>query len=105
MTGPVRASLHGANHTPTAGKLWPYSVKVTDASGKPLSGSVDTDFVIAGLGVVGKESPPVHPLKAGQLHDNITYPASAVGHPIVLVTVVHTGAGSVALAWPVTVKK
>ena len=33
-TGPVHATLHGANHAPVAGKNWAYTVHVTDASGK-----------------------------------------------------------------------
>jgi hypothetical protein len=105
ITGPVRATLHGASHAPVAGKSWSYSVKVTDAGGKPLSGTVETEFVLPSIGVVGKETPPVHPLKAGVLHDSLTFPAAALGHPIMLVTVIHTSVGSVALGWPVNVKK
>jgi hypothetical protein len=104
-TGPVRVTLHGSGHNPTAGKLWSYSVHVTDAGGHPLSGTVDTDFVVGGLGVVGKETPPVHPLKNGVLNDQVTFPAQAAGEPLMLVTVVHTSAGSVAVGWPVSVTK
>lgn len=104
-SGPVHATLHGANHAPVAGKNWSYTVHVTDASGKPLAGSVDTDFVVAGLGVVGTETPAVHKLKNGTLSDTLQFPPDAVGHPITLVTVVHTSAGAVALAWPVNVSK
>jgi hypothetical protein len=104
-TGPVRVTLHGSSHNPAAGKLWSYSVHVTDAGGHPLSGTVDTDFVVAGLGVVGKETPPVHPLKNGVLNDQVTFPAQAAGEPLMLVTVVHTSAGSVAVGWPVSVAK
>ncbi len=104
-SGPVRATLHGANHAPVAGKNWAYTVHVTDASGKPLAGSVQTDFVVAGLGVVGKETPAVHKLKNGTLSDTLQFPPDAVGHPITLVTVVHTSAGAVALGWPVNVSK
>jgi hypothetical protein len=100
-SGPVHASLHGANHAPTVGKHWVYTVHATTASGKPLSGRVETDFAFAGT-VVGHESPPIHRLKDGVLHDTITFPSSAIGHPITLVTVIHTNAGSVALGWPVT---
>jgi hypothetical protein len=103
-SGPVHASLHGASHTPTAGKSWTYTVRVTNASGKPLAGTVETEFAFAGT-VVGRETPPVHRLKAGLLHDEVTFPPDAVGHPITLVTVIHTSAGSVALGWPVTAKK
>lgn len=101
-SGPVHASLHGENHTPSAGKSWSYTVRVTDSSGKPLAGTVETEFAFAGT-VVGRETPPVHRLKAGVLRDKVTFPSSAVGHPITLVTVVHTRAGSVALGWPVNV--
>lgn len=104
-TGPVHATLHGQDHKPRVGKRWLYSVHVTDAGGRPLSGTVETDFVVSGLGVVGKETPAVHRLKNGVLKDNINYPAEAEGHPITLVTVVRTSAGSVALAWPVTATK
>ena len=103
-SGPVRASLHGANHTPIPGKRWAYTVRVTDASGKPLAGTVETEFAFAGM-VVGRETPPVHRLKSGVLHDQVTFPSSAVGHPLTVVTLVRTRAGSVALGWPVTVKK
>jgi hypothetical protein len=101
----VRATLQGANHAPVAGKNWTYTVHVTDAAGKPLTGTVETDFVVAGLGVVGKETPAVHKLGNGVLTDTVQFPADAVGHPITLVTVVHTSAGSVAVGWPVNVSK
>jgi hypothetical protein len=82
-----------------------YSIKATDANGRSLSGTVESDFVVAGLGVVGHETPRFHHLKHGVLHDTITYPTVAVGHAITLVTVVRTSAGTVALAWPVSVHK
>jgi hypothetical protein len=104
-SGSVHATLHGANHAPVAGKDWTYTVRVTNAAGKPVAGTVETDFVFAGLGVVGKETPAVHKLKNGVLTDTIQWPTNAVGHPLTLVTVVHTSAGSVALGWPVNVSK
>lgn len=104
-SGPVHATLRGATHTPTAGKPWDYSVHVTDATGKPLTGTVETEFVAPGIGVVGKETPPIHPLKNGLLSDSVTFPAAALGHPLYLVTVVRTSAGSVAVGWSVTVKR
>lgn len=103
-SGPVHATFHAPNHTPTVGKKWMYTVRVTDASGKPLTGTIDTEFSFAGT-VVGHENPPIHRLKDGLLRDTIEFPSSAVGHPITLVTVIHTSAGSVALGWPVTASK
>jgi hypothetical protein len=104
-TGPVRVTLHGANHNPVAGKPWSYSVRVTDAAGHPLAGTVETEFVVPAIGVAGKETPPIHRLKNGVLNDQITFPADSVGQPITMVTVVHTSAGSVAVGWPVDVRK
>jgi hypothetical protein len=104
-SGPVRATLHGADHTPVAGKNWTYAVRVTDPGGRPLAGTVETEFVVSGLGVVGKETPAIHQLKNGTLSDTLQFPANAVGHPITLVTVVHTSAGAVALGWSVNVSK
>jgi hypothetical protein len=46
------------------GKPWRYVLKVTDASGRPLSGTVDVEFGFGGQ-VVGHDTPPVHPLKRG----------------------------------------
>jgi hypothetical protein len=103
-TGPVRASLSGPDHSPVAGKLWPYSVKVTDASGKPLAGTVDTEFTFAGQ-VVGRESPPTHRLVNGMLHDMVTFPPQSVGEPVSLQVVVHTRFGSVTLDWPVAPRR
>ncbi len=103
-SGPVHATLRGENHTPTAGTAWRYTVRATSASGKPLYGTVETDFAFAGT-VVGRESPPIHKLKKGVLHDKITFPSSAVGHTITLVAVIRTSVGSVALGWPVTARK
>jgi hypothetical protein len=103
-TGPVRGSLTGADHAPAAGKKWLYSVKVTDASGKPLSGSVDIEFLFAGQ-VVGRDSPPTHPVKNGTWQDLLTFPDQAIGEPLTLQAVVHTSLGSITLDWPVAVKR
>lgn len=103
-TGPVHAFLHAANHSPTAGKLWPYSVRVTDPSGRPLSGTVRAEFTFGGI-VVGTDHPPVHRLRNGRWHERLTFPAAAVGHPLIFQVVVTTPAGSVTLGWPVQVRR
>ena len=103
-SGPVRATLHGANHTPASNKSWTYSVRVTDAAGHPLAGTASTEFVFNGI-VVGHESPGALPVRNGVLNDSLTFPPAALGHPLTVVVVVHTSAGSVALGWPVSVKQ
>lgn len=103
-TGPVRGRLTAANHTPTAGRLWDYSVNVTSASGKRLSGTVDIEFVFGG-DVVGRDTPPTHPVRNGSWHDNLKFPADAAGEPLMFQAVVHTSLGSITLDWPITVQK
>jgi hypothetical protein len=89
-----------ANHAPKVGKGWPYSVHVRDASGHPLSGSVDIEFTFAGQ-VVGRDTPPTHPITNGLWHDVLTFPRASLGYQLVFQTVVHTKLGSVTLGCPV----
>jgi hypothetical protein len=103
-TGPVRARLTGQSHKPTVRQNWTYTVTATDAQGRPLSGTVETNFAFQGA-VVGRETPPTHPLKNGHLKDVLNFPAESVGYPIELQVVVHTHLGSVTLNWPVTVSQ
>jgi hypothetical protein len=103
-TGPVRATLRGANHDPLVKAPWAYSVTVTDAAGHPLTGTVDVQFVFGGQ-VVGRDTPPTHPLKNGRWHDNLNFPAQSIGIPLTFQVVAHTPDGTVTLNWPVKVRK
>ena len=94
------ATLHADNHNPTANQLWHYSVEATDGSGHPLSGSVLTQFLFSGQ-VVGKESPPTHPLTNGRLDDAVTFPTESIAYQLTFEVVVTTPKGSVTLDWPV----
>ena len=104
MTGPVRATLHGADHTPVINKNWIYPVTVTDAAGHPLAGTVVSQFAFAGQ-VVGRETPPIHTLKDGHLRDVIVFPPRSLGVPLTFQTVIRTRLGSVTLAWPVKARR
>jgi hypothetical protein len=101
-SGALRATLHAPNHTPKAGTFWHYSVRASDANGKPVAGTVETVFAFGGQ-VVGRESPPTHPLTRGRLNDKVTFPARALGIPLTFRVVVHTHLGSITLDWPVKV--
>lgn len=103
-TGPVRATLLGQNHHPVANKNWSYVVHVADAHGRPLSGTLETEFAFNGA-VVGKDTPPRHKFTHGGFREKLKFPPMAVGYPIELQVVVHTAAGSVTLDWPVMVRK
>lgn len=102
-SGPVRGRLRGANHAPTVNRPWLYSVHVTDAHGRPLSGIVDIQFAFGGQ-VVGRDTPPSHPITHGTWRDTLKFPASAIGAPLSFRAVVHTRAGSITLGWPITVR-
>ncbi len=103
-TGPVHGTLRGANHAPRINKAWSYAISVTDASSHPLSGTVDIEFVFGGQ-VVGRDTPPTHPVRNGRWHDELKFPAAAVGMPLTFQAVVHTRRGSITLDWPVTVRR
>jgi hypothetical protein len=103
-TGPVHGTLRGENHAPRINKDWSYSLRVTDASGHPLSGKVDIEFVFGGQ-VVGRDTPPTHPVINGRWHDKLKFPAAAVGMPLTFQAVVHARLGSITLNWPVTVRQ
>lgn len=101
-TGPVRADLAAANHAPRQGKEWPYRVRVSDAAGRPLSGTVEIQFVFGGQ-VVGRDTPRIHPVTHGTWHDRVMFPPASVGQPLIFRAVVHTAQGSVTLDWPIKV--
>jgi hypothetical protein len=103
-TCPVRGTLHGKGHAPRINRAWSYSVRVTDAGGHPLSGTVDIQFAFGGQ-VVGRDTPPTHPVVNGRWHDTLKFPAAAVGMPLTFQAVVHTRLGSITLDWPVTVRQ
>ena len=103
-SGSVRGALRGENHAPKVKQSWRYSVAVSDAAGHPLSGTVDIEFAFAGQ-VVGRDTPPTHPVVDGHWHDTIEFPADAIGMPLSLQAVVHTRLGSITLDWPVTVSR
>jgi hypothetical protein len=75
-----------------------------DASGRPLSGTVDIEFAFGGQ-VVGRDTPPTHPVRNGRWQDNLKFPGAAIDQPLALLAVIHTRLGSITLNWPVTVQQ
>lgn len=100
--GPVRGTLRAESHAPIAGRLWHYSIVVSNPSGRPLSGTVEIEFLFNGQ-IVGRDTPPTHPVADGHWGEKLTFPAAAVGIPLVFRAVVHTKAGTITLDWPVRV--
>jgi hypothetical protein len=79
-------------------------VTAADGKGQPLSGTVEVEFTLGGQ-IVGRDTPPTHPITNGRWHDNLKFPAQAVGIPLVFRVVVHTVVGSMTLDWPVKVQR
>jgi hypothetical protein len=102
--GALRATLSGENHTPTVNQPWPYSIKVTNATGQPLSGTVAIEFLFGGQ-IVARDKPPTHPITNGLWQSTLKLPTASVGYPLTLRAIAHTPAGSITLNWPITVRQ
>jgi hypothetical protein len=101
LKGPLQATLTGENHNPKIGTLWAYTVTAKDATGKPLSGTIETEFAYGGA-VVGKESPFTHKFSNGSITNKVTFPKRANGVTgLQLQVVVITSIGSKTLDWTV----
>jgi hypothetical protein len=101
LKGPLQATLVGENHAPKIGTLWAYTVTAKDANGKPLSGTIETEFAYGGA-VVGKESPFKHTFTDGSITNKITFPPRAKGVTgLQLQVVVITSVGTKTLDWTV----
>ena len=55
--------------------------------------------------MVGRDTPPTHPVADGRWHDSLKFPADAVGMPLSVRAVVHTRPGSITLDWPINVRR
>jgi hypothetical protein len=98
---PMHATLVGENHDPTTGKKWAYTVTATDAKGRPLSGTIETEFVFGGA-VVGREVPFKHQLTDGKITNKVTFPARSIGVAgLSLQVTVQTSIGTMTLDWSV----
>jgi hypothetical protein len=100
----IHATLAGQDHHPRAGKPWRYTLTVSDAAGRPLSGTETTHYAYNGV-VVGTEQPQNVKFTGGVYRDTIEFPPAAVGHPLELQVVVQAGSGSATVHWPLEVVK
>ena len=96
----MTATLHAGTHTPTVGVPWPISVLVTNA-GRPAHASIGYEYLYAGA-VVARRS---HYVFVGHFHDNLEYPASAVGYTLTFRAVIVSEGATIDLDYPVQVRK
>jgi hypothetical protein len=99
--GPLQATLVGTNHDPKIGVKWAYTVTAKDANGKPLSGTITTEFWFGGA-KVGQESPLKHSFTDGTITNKVTFPARANNVTgLQLQVTVTTSIGTKTLDWTV----
>jgi hypothetical protein len=103
-SGALRATLNAENHSPNVSRPWRYSLKVTNTSGEPLSGTVAVEFLLAGQ-IVAVDKPPTHPISNGLWQSTLHFPATAIGYPLTVRAIAHTPVGSITLNWPITVHR
>ena len=103
-TPPLRVTLVGENHDPIVNQKWTYTVTITDARGRKLSGTETTHYLFSGS-VVGTENPVNVKFQGGVYRDTIEFPATAVGYPLVLQATIKTSIGTGTADWAITVKK
>jgi hypothetical protein len=99
----VHATIHGGTHEPTVNLPWHYTVTVTDAQGRPLSGAETTRYTFNGA-VVGTEKPENVKFH-GVYRDTIEFPAASVGYPLTVQALVRTSRGTATAGWPVKVHR
>jgi hypothetical protein len=103
---PVRVTIT-ASHTVKANAKWPVTIRVTNAAGKPLSGTL-TNRILLGTVVVGKVDNGRVWHFVGTWREpkgqEITWPASARGQTFNFQTIVHAGGRTVKKAFPVSVR-
>jgi hypothetical protein len=102
-----KATFVGGGHTPIINTRWPYTVKVTDAKGKPLAARI-TAVVIDPVG-------GVHPVEffanhkhvtnyaiKGTFRDAIIWPPEANGYTVNFTVTVRVGTAKKVLTYPLT---
>ena len=110
----AKAKLHvvlkGQDHHPVVGKTWSYSVRVTNAAGKPVACKIHLQMLLAGMSVVGEVG--VHVVRNGVWKETIVahgpdaFPPASVGQPLVLrATVTAKGYAGAKANWAIAVVK
>src|SRR5207253_950195 len=103
---PVHVTITAA-HTVKANAKWPVTIRVTNAAGKPLSGTL-TNRILLGSLMVGKVDKGRVWHFVGTWREpkgqEITWPASARGQTFNFETIVRAGGRTVMKVFPVSVR-
>ena len=97
-----KAVFTAASHHPVVNKNWPITVTVTDLSGKPIAATLQMNVLFGGLQVGQIDNGKIYHF-VGRHHENITWPARAVGTQLVLQSVIKVNGKTKKLLWPLSV--
>jgi len=106
---PFRATLVGGGHTPTVNTRWPYTVKVTDAKGKPLAARISVAIVdpIGGVHPVefyaNTKTVTNYAIK-GTFRDAVTWPPESTSYELTFRVTVRVGKAKRVLVYKLTPK-
>jgi hypothetical protein len=101
---PFKATFSAPSHHPVVNKNWPITVIVTDPSGKRIAATLQMNVLLGSLQVGQIDNGRIYHF-VGRHHENITWPPSAVGHPLTLQAVVKAKGKTKKLLWAVSVVK
>jgi hypothetical protein len=82
--------LQAPSSEPKSGGKWPITVTAQNASGKPVNGTVSYAFLFGGAVVARR---PGGQMKNGIYHDQLEFPAQALGYPLTLEVIVEGEGG------------
>jgi|GEM_PF-850686 hypothetical protein len=99
---PFKATFSAPSHHPIVKKNWPITVNVTDLSGKPIAATLQMNFLLGTLRVGQVDNGKIHHF-TGRYHENITFPAAAVGNQLTLQAVVKAKGKTKKLPWAISV--
>ncbi|MGA9762111.1 MAG: hypothetical protein WBQ14_06795 [Gaiellaceae bacterium] len=101
---PFKATFSAPSHHPVVNKNWPITVIVTDLRGKRIAATLQMNVLLGSLRVGQIDNGKIYHF-IGRHHENITWPLSAVGHPLTLQSVVKAKGKTKKLLWSVSVVK
>jgi hypothetical protein len=99
-THSLSVALTTPPHEPEAGRLWPIIVHAHSSTGAPVSGTVSYAFLFGGAAVGRRPGGQMH---GGIFHDNLEFPASALGYPLTLEVIVRAGGQRGSVLRPISV--
>ena len=84
-TASIAVHLQAPTSEPKASSKWPITVSATSASGRPVNGTVSYAFLFGGAVVARR---PGGHMSGGVYHDQLEFPAQALGYPLTLEVIV-----------------